>query len=80
MPRRELGFCCGFWGVSPAGEGQPQMDSPLPMLCQSQNLGNRMFPAGGKNKIELKIKQAPGHPFCPEGGRSTTGGRLEGSS
>ena len=45
-------FFCGFWGVIPAGEGQPQMDLSLPMLCQSQNLGNRMFPGGGKSKMD----------------------------
>lgn len=44
MPREELGFCCGLWGVIPAGEGQPQMDTSLPTLCQPRHLGNGTFP------------------------------------
>lgn len=52
MPMEELDFCYGLWGVIPAGKGQSQMDTSLPMLCQPQHLGNRMFPGGGKRKFD----------------------------
>jgi hypothetical protein len=67
MPTEELDFCCGLWGVRPAGEGQLQMDTSLPSPCFASlsTLETECSLVVGRKRLTLKIKQAPGHPFCP---------------
>lgn len=68
MPTEELDFCCGLWGVRPAGEGQPQMDTSLPSpgFASLSTLETECSLVVGREKLTLKIKQAPGHLFCPQ--------------